>query len=136
MIQALRALFRAVHLGRQQAPELFGRMRMHFVGTTYAPNAEGQYQVLPLAREFGLEDLIDEHPGRVQHLDAIQILLDSHALVVVGSEAPHYTASKIFPYILAAKPLLAVFHEDSSAVKLLEETRAGRAVTFSAARPP
>jgi hypothetical protein len=72
----------------------------------------------------------------VQHLDAIQIVLDSDALVVVGSEAPHYTASKIFPYILAAKPLLAVFHEDSSAVKLLEETRAGRAVTFSATRPP
>jgi hypothetical protein len=136
MIAALRALFTAVQRGREKAPELYRRLRMHFVGTTYAPNATGKYQVLPVARECGVEDIVEESPGRVQHLDAIQILLDSDALVVLGSESPHYTASKIFPYILAAKPLLAVFHEDSSAVKLLEGTRAGRAVTFSATRPP
>ena len=136
MVAALRALFRAVQTGRQNTPELYKRLRMHFVGTTYAPKAEGQYQVLPVARECGVEDIVEERPGRVQHLDAIQILLDSDALVVVGSEAPHYTASKIFPYILAAKPLLAVFHEESSAVNLLEETHAGKAVTFSDARPP
>jgi Glycosyl transferase 4-like domain len=136
MVAALRALFEAIRLGRQSAPELYKRMRMHFVGTTYAPKAEGLYQVLPLARECGVDDIVEERPARVQHLDAIQILLDSDALVVLGSEAPHYTASKIFPYILAAKPLLAVLHEDSSAVRLLEETRAGKAVTFSATRPP
>jgi hypothetical protein len=133
---ALRALFMAVREGRQKTPELFRRLRMHFVGTTYAPKAEGQYQVLPVAREYCVDDIVEEQPGRVQHLDAIQILLDSDALVMVGSESPHYTASKIFPYILAAKPLLSVFHEESSAAKLLEETRAGKAVTFSAARPP
>lgn len=136
MVAALRALFTAVQRGREKAPQLYQQLRMHFVGTTYAPNAAGKYQVLPIARECGVDDIVEERPGRVQHLDAIQILLDSDALVVLGSEAPHYTASKIFPYILAAKPLLAVFHEDSSAVKLLEETRAGKAVTFSAARPP
>jgi len=131
MIVALRALFQAVRSGRQNAPELYKRVRMHFVGTTYAPRAEGQYQVLPVARECGVEDMVEERPGRVQHLDAIQILLDSDALVAVGSDAPHYTASKIFPYILAAKPLLGVFHEESSAVRLLQETRAGEVVTFS-----
>jgi hypothetical protein len=136
MVAALRALFTAVQRGREKAPELYKRLRMHFVGTTYAPNAAGQYQVLPVARDCKVDDIVDEKPGRVQHLDAIQILLDSDALVVVGSEAPHYTASKIFPYILAAKPLLAVFHEESSAVKVLAETRAGKAVTFSTTRPP
>ena len=136
MIAALRALFTAVQSGREKVPELYKALRIHFVGTTYAPNAEGKYQVLPVARECGVEDMIQENPQRVQHLDAIQILLDSDALLVLGSESPHYTASKLFPYILAAKPLLAVFHEESSAVKLLEETRAGKAITFSAARPP
>ena len=109
---------------------------MHFVGTTYAPKAEGLYQVLPIAQQCGVDDIVEERPGRVQHLDAIQILLDSDALVIVGSEAPHYTASKIFPYILAAKPLLAILHEESSAVKLLQETRVSKAVTFNANRPP
>jgi len=136
MIATLRALFQAIQSGRQNAPELYKGVRMHFVGTTYAPKAEGQYQVLPVARECGVEDMLQERPGRVQHLDAIQILLDSDALVVVGSEAPHYTASKIFPYIQAAKPLLAIFHEESSAVRLLQETHAGTTVTFSASRPP
>ena len=69
------------------------------------------------------------------HLEAVQILLDSDALFVVGSEASHYTGSKIFPYILAAKPLLAVLHEESNAVKLLRELCAGNAVTFGAGRP-
>ena len=136
MVAALRALFQAVRTGRQKAPELYRRLRIHFVGTTYAANADGHYQVLPVARECGVEEIVQERPGRVQHLEAIQILLDSDALVVVGSEQPHYTASKIFPYILAARPLVAVFHEDSSAVKVLEETRAGSAVTFSATRSP
>lgn len=137
MVPALRALFTAVRRGREKAPEVYRRLRMDFVGTTYAPNATSQHhQVLPVARECGVEDIVEERPGRVQHLDAIQVLLDSDALVLLGSEEPHYTASKIFPYILAAKPLLAVFHEESSAVKLLEETRAGKAITFSATRPP
>lgn len=136
MIAALRALFKAVQKDRQNAPELYKRLRIHFVGTTYAPKADGQYQILPVARECGVDDIVDERPGRVQHLEAIQILLDSDVLLVVGSEASHYTASKIFPYILAAKPLLAVLHQESSAVQLLQETGAGRAVTFSASQPP
>ena len=116
-------------------PELFSKVRIHFVGTTYAPKREGSYQVLPFAREFGVEDIVEEIPRRVPHLEAVQILLDSDALFVVGSEASHYTGSKIFPYILAAKPLLAVLHEESNAVKLLRELCAGNAVTFGAGRP-
>jgi len=136
MVGALRALFTAVRNERQQLPDLYGRLRMHFVGTTYAANAAGKHQVIPIAKECGVEDIVEESPGRVQHLDAIQILLDSDALLVLGSESPHYTASKLFPYILAAKPLLAILHEESSGVRLLDETGAGQAITFSATRPP
>jgi hypothetical protein len=136
MVASLRALFTAVRQGREKTPEIYRRLRMHFIGTTYAPNGAGKYQVLPVAQQCGVQEIVEENPARVQHLDAIQILLDADALIVLGSQAPHYTASKLFPYILAAKPLLAIFHEDSSAVKLLDETRAGRAITFGAARPP
>jgi len=135
MCNVLRAFFKGIQELRQRSPELFKKVRMHFVGTTYAANAEGMYQILPYASEFGLQDIVQEQPRRVPHLQAIQILLDSDALVIVGSEAPHYTASKIFPYILASKPLLAVLHEESHAGKLLQELRAGRALTFGPARP-
>lgn len=135
MGNVLRAFFKGTQRLRESSPELFQKVRMHFVGTTYAPKAEGMYQILPFARECGLDDIVDERPKRVPHLEAIQILLDSNALVIVGSEARHYTASKIFPYILAEKPLLAVLHEESNAGRLLQELGGGRAVTFGAGRP-
>lgn len=131
MIPALRAVFTAVKNGLQTNPAVFGRLRLHFVGTAYGPDGQGREQVLPLAREVGIDNLVQEHPGRVAYLDAMQVLSDSHALLVVGSEQPHYTASKIFPYILACKPLLAVFHRASSVVSILRETGAGDPVTFS-----
>jgi len=134
MIPALRAVFAAVKIGLQQSPETFGRLRLHFVGTAYGPDGQGREQVLPVAREVGIAGVVQEHPGRVAYLDAMQVLSDSHALLVVGSEQPHYTASKIFPYILAAKPLLAVFHCASSVVSILQETGAGEPVTFSEQR--
>lgn len=130
ILPVLRVVFQAIKLGLQRAPELFYRLRLHFVGTTYAPDAAGQYQMLPAAKDAGIESVVDEHPGRVPYLDAMQILLDSHALLVLGSESAHYTASKIFPYILANRPLLAVFHEHSSVVRILQETQAGHVVTF------
>ncbi len=135
MHSTLRALFSAVQLGLRREPELFGRVRLHFVGTTYAPNAEGLYGVTPLAREAQIQHLVDEQPQRVSYLDALQILLDSHGLLVIGSDAPHYTASKLFPYILSRRPLLALFHEESSVVTILEETQAGSVLTFSAKDP-
>lgn len=135
LLPALRPLFAAVQSGLKRSPQLFNRLRMHFIGTTYAANAEDQYYFLPLAREMGLQDIVDEFPARVPYFDALQILFDSHALVVVGSEEPHYTASKIFPYILSGKTMLAVFHEKSSVVKILRETHAGEVVTFSQEEP-
>jgi len=130
MLPALRAVIQAMLLGLERRPELFRRLRLHFVGTTYAHGDQVRHQVLQLAKELSLENYIDEHPERVPYLTAIQIMLDSHALLAVGSESPHYTASKIFPCILAKRPLLAVFHERSSVVEILRETEAGDAITF------
>jgi hypothetical protein len=135
MLPALRSVFAAVQAGLERSPQIFNRLRMHFIGTAYAPNAEGQYSFLPLAREMGLQDIVEEYPARVPYFDALQILFDSHALFVVGSEEPHYTASKIFPYILSRRMVLAVFHETSSVVQILRETKAGEVVTFSQQDP-
>lgn len=134
MWPALRGLFAALRLGLARWPELFGRLRLHFVGTSYAqPPAE---QVRPLAHELGLGHLVDEHAARLPYLDALQVLLDAHALLAVGSEEPHYTASKIFPYILAGRPLLALFHEASSVLATLAATGVGAGIGFGPGRPP
>ena len=135
MAPVLRALFAGIAQARSHNPEKFSRVRVHFVGTRYASSRGQQQQVRPIAAELGIADLVDEHPDRVPYLDALNLLLDSHALLVVGSLEPHYTASKIFPYILAEKPLLTVFHERSSIVKILADTGAGEAITFSDEHP-
>jgi hypothetical protein len=133
MRPALRALFCAVRLGLERAPALFGRLRLHFVGTTYAP--DGGHQVLSLAEEMGVRPQVQEQPRRVAYLDSLQILLDSHALLLLGSEEPHYTASKVFPCILARRPLLGLLHEASSAAAVIRDTEAGALVTFSSDDP-
>lgn len=135
MYPTLRALFKAVRLGRERSPDIFNRLRMHFVGTNYASNAAHRYQVLPIAREIGVDNQVDERPERVPYLDSLQLILDSHAVLAIGSQEPHYTASKIFPYLLAQKPILAVFHRESTVVTILRETKAGTVITFDERQP-
>jgi hypothetical protein len=50
-------------------------------------------------------------------------------LMLLGSTDPNYTASKLYPYILARRPLLTVFHENSSVVDITQETGAGTIVS-------
>lgn len=58
-------------------------------------------------------------------------MLDSDVLLLIGSDEAHYTASKVFPYLLSLCPLITIFHEDSSVNEVLREARAGRSITFS-----
>ncbi len=128
---AVRALFGAVRSGLVRAPQLFSRLRLHFAGSNYATSVPGRSALLSLAVKAGIEALVDEHPSRISYLDSLQVMLDSKALVLLGSSEPHYTASKVFPYILARRPLLAIVHEKSSVVRLLSETQAGEVVVFN-----
>jgi glycosyl transferase family 4 len=136
MHATVRALFQAVRAGLDRMPEKFGRLRLHFVGTSYAPNGSAPKNVLALAREEGIEGHVDEQPKRIPYLDSLQVMIDSHGLFLVGSEEPHYTASKVFPYILAGRPLLAVFHEESSVIRILRDTGAGTPITFTSKESP
>jgi Glycosyl transferase 4-like domain len=136
MHAAVRAVFQAVRAGLDRSPATFQRLRLHFVGTSYAANGHAPQGVLALAREAGIESLVDEHPSRIPYLTSLQVMIDSQALLLIGSEEPHYTASKIFPYILAERPLLAVVHEASSVVSILRGIKSASLVTFNReARP-
>jgi hypothetical protein len=130
MLPILRVIFRAVRRLAEVEPELMRPVRFHFVGTNYATGRMVRELVMPLARELSVDGFVEEHPGRVAYLEAVQILLDSAALLVPGSTSVHYSASKLFPYILANRPLLPIFHAASSVVRILEETRAGKVIVF------
>ena len=133
MATAARGLFGGLRRGRDEHPSLFGRVHMHFVGTSYAPAGEGKKTIKPIAEEYGVGDAVTEHTDRIPYFQSLRLLRDADHLVVPGSDNPDYTASKLYPYILSRRPVLAVFNENSSVVDILRTTQAGTAVTFDGA---
>jgi hypothetical protein len=135
MRDVLRTMFDAVRLGLERSSELFDRVRLHFVGTSYTTRSQ-PFSVSRLAGQCGVGPLVTERIERVPYLESLQVLLDSHALLLPGTEEPHYTASKVFPYVLSRRPLLTLFHEASSVVDILRRVHGSAVVTFSEANPP
>src|SRR5439155_20341789 len=85
---ALQIIFRALKLGRATSPEVFGRIKLHFIGTDYASGERARKTVAPVAHEIGVSDQIEETPERVGYFEALQLLLDAEFLIVPGSDDP------------------------------------------------
>ena len=130
MAFAVRAFFTALKRYADENPNLSERLRLHFIGTDYAPRDRARKTIEPLARECGVEKLVSEQTDRLPYFETLRCLSDADALFIPGSDDSGYTASKLYPYVLAKKPMLAVFHESSSVVEILRETKAGCVVTF------
>jgi hypothetical protein len=125
MLRPVRALFAAL---RDHAPGLVARLRLHFIGTGYAG---GNPVVSPLAREYGLQAVVDEHPRRIPYSEVLAVIKQAHALLVIGSDDATYTASKLYPYLLARKPLLAIVHERSPIADVMKRVRGGVCIGFA-----
>lgn len=132
MAFALRGFFRAFAEWVRREPATAGRIRMHFVGTSYATGGRALPTIQPVAEEMGVAHQVDERPERIPYFETIQTLKESDALIVPGSSDAGYTASKIYPYVLARRPLLAIFNEGSSVVSFLEGNGLGTVAAFSA----
>lgn len=130
MAVGLRALFMALRRLRETEPRIH-RLRLHFVGTSYAAKGRAVATVEPLAREEGVGDLVTERTDRIPYLEGLSLLRSSDAILVIGSDDPSYSASKVYPCILAGKPLLAILHRASLAGQVIEECRAGTVVAFA-----
>jgi hypothetical protein len=53
------------------------------------------------------------------------------AVFILGSTEPHYTPSKVYQGVLSGKPILAILHEQSTAVNVLRASNAGIVVTMN-----
>ncbi|HKB13540.1 MAG TPA: glycosyltransferase [Vicinamibacterales bacterium] len=115
--ETLRLLLRGLDRARHEDPSA-ARLRLHFVGTSNQSDSDA-YRVLPIARHCGVEEVVTEVPGRVDYLDALATLTRSSAILLLGSSERHYTASKLYPALLAKRPILALFHDASSVVSML-----------------
>jgi len=136
-VEPLRALLAAARMVVKRDPAMADRLRLHFIGTSNQTGG-GEPRVLPHARELGVEALVREHPARLDYLDALDVLRQADAIALLGSAEPHYTPSKIFPALLANRPLLAIYHRESTAVDILSAAApppAARLITFDDQRP-
>jgi len=136
MAHALKIVFSAFRKGLETNYDLFSRIRLHFIGTDYAPRSLTKKSVEPLAQELGLSAYVNEHTLRIPYFQSLQMLKDADFFVIPGSDDPQYTASKVFTYIMLRKPLLAVFHENSSVVDIIRSTGGGSIVTFDSISTP
>lgn len=130
MKTALTMLFRAFQRFRTARPEEAARVRFHFIGTSYAPPPLGRETVLPVARAEGVEAHVAEHCGRVPYFDALHYLTNADGILALGSEDPGYSASKLYPCILARRPMLALFHNDSPIHAFMRQMGTCRSFVF------
>jgi hypothetical protein len=131
MTFAMSALFRAFKFYLNSHPEQAARTRFHFIGTDYAPPPLGREWAMPVARSEGIEPYVQEHCYRVPYFDALYYLRHADALVAIGSNDPTYAASKIFPYILARRPMLLIFHEQSLVLDFARQASVGLRFSFN-----
>ena len=104
-------------------------VRLSFIGTDYAPAGRGRQSIAPIAGRHAVGDLVMEQPDRLPYFEALRRLMDADVLLVLGSDDPQYSPSKVYPYLLARRPIVAVLHDASPVVNLLR--RAGSlVVTF------
>jgi hypothetical protein len=115
---------------RQVAPDIGGRFRLNFIGTSNQPGVGDIHRVLPIANEVGVGDAVFELPERLPYLQAIAILARSDGVLLVGSDEPHYTASKIYPGLMSGRPFISLFHHTSSSHEILSAAGGGAAHAF------
>jgi len=130
MADSLKLLFTAFKKGLTEQTEIFSRIMFHFIGTSYAPKGKGIPTIMPIANEMELSKYVCEQTDRIAFYQSIYQLLQADNLLIIGSNDAQYTASKIFPYILANKPLLALFNAKSSAGQIIENCNAGTVISL------
>ncbi len=130
MSTSLAIVFRAFKTFLNAQPEEASRVRFHFIGTDYAPRPFGRDWAMPIARIEGIEAYMSEHCYRVPYFDALSYLVHADAILAVGSNDPTYSASKIYPYVLAKRPMLIVFNEKSPVIAIAETLKCGMCYAF------
>ncbi len=111
--------------------ELFHEVEFHFIGTGKSPNDASGFNIKSMAEQYGLwQTIVFEYPKRIPYLDVLVHLNIADAVFILGSTEPHYTPSKAYQGVLSGKPVLAVLHSESSAVKVLNDSGAGIVLGF------
>jgi glycosyltransferase involved in cell wall biosynthesis len=101
-----------------------------FIGTSPTPDGEAKKAIELIANHYGMASNVTEISNRKPYFEVLSILQKSDIILIPGSKDENYTASKLYPNILAKKPLLCVVHSNSSMVTIVKDLNAGELVLF------
>ncbi len=132
MHKAIAPVFEQVKQGLKNQQEIYNKLKFYFIGTSYAPPGKGVQTILPLARQYGVENNIVEQTERISYYHTLSVLQQADALFIPGSDDPNYSASKLYTSLLTNKPLLAIFNSKSPALTILEEYGVKYAYSYDA----
>jgi hypothetical protein len=124
-------VFRAFHRFLESRPDRAAQYRVHFISTDYAPPPLRREWAMPVARTCGVAAYVAEHCYRVPYFEALHYIQRAHGMVVVGSNDRTYSASKLFPFVLARRPLLVVFHRESKVLNFARNINVGQRYAFA-----
>lgn len=124
------AVLRAVADLRSSGSDIGRRLRIRFYGTSNLTWGHGRQAVVPLAREHGIEDIVSEIPERIPYLQALSVLRACDVVLVMGSVDRYYHASKLYPAIVAGRPILALCQSESSIGQVMADTGGGTTICF------
>jgi Glycosyl transferase 4-like domain len=123
-------VLRAVRRVRASGTPLGQRLRLRCYGTSNLTWGHRRHAVLPAATALGVADCVSEIPERIPYLQAMAVLRACDIVLVMGSTDSYYHASKLYPAMVSGRPVLGLCHRDSSIRRVVEDTGAGRCVTF------
>lgn len=126
----LRLVLRAAARLAASDPAIMQRLRLNFIGTD-ATSRSAESRIKPIAEAEGAGSMTREIPERQPYLDALGAMVRSNGLLLIGSDEPHYTASKIYPALMSGRQYVSLFHQESSAHAVLVRAGGGIAVPYS-----
>jgi glycine/D-amino acid oxidase-like deaminating enzyme len=129
VLPTLRTFLQAIACVRDTAPGVFSRLRVRFIGTTGNANNNSRQMVVPLAEQSGVAEAVEEVPQRLPFIDALSLTSNAGANLLLGSDEPHYTPSKVIGILMAGRPYISLLHEKSSARAIC--MAAGGGIDFS-----
>jgi hypothetical protein len=109
------------------------KKKIHFTLIGTSANIEGvdTLGINELIKEKDLENFVIHKAGRISYLDSIHTMQYANALFLIGTNEPHYTASKIFPYWISGTSIIGLFHKESEIVNLSNKIGGVKLVTYN-----
>jgi hypothetical protein len=126
MKDAIEFLCQSLAILKTNDRAMYHKIRLYFVGTSYAPDGQGTETVVPIAKKYQVEDVLMEQTDRIGFYESLYLLQQANALLVLGSDDNSYNPSKVYTYLLTKKPILGIFKTAGQAFTTLESC--GKAV--------